>query len=303
MNAAACPWLNVPLPPSDGDSDDWLDDPCPADASAEVPAQQGAALAMPGMPVVVTGLIDSPQFNGCTGVVCGPAPKLGRLAVLLDGNTKPTSIRETNLRKDDRGVEANVLGDGRTTVRQLTAGIAAVSVRTSKQPRKQAGPDSTVSVETTSHANLANLLVMFSGMEPGVDVDRVSPHFNVELPTTLNKLIIRMLGHCRSQEGPHGGSADYLDLWLDGARISTVHRRWHDTGVRQPRFSAVPEPHRLWYNAARKEWQGWGHLGVDVSQVVPAKNGSILAAKPHPFTVRARRTSAATLCRLLQVCI
>ena len=56
-------------------------------------------LGMPGTPVVVTGLAASPQFNGRTGIVQGPATKPGRLAVLLDGDTKPTSIRETNLRK------------------------------------------------------------------------------------------------------------------------------------------------------------------------------------------------------------
>ena len=56
---------------------------------------------MPGMPVVVTGLTASPQFNGRTGLVQGPAPRPGRLAVLLDGDTKPTSLREANLRRAD----------------------------------------------------------------------------------------------------------------------------------------------------------------------------------------------------------
>ena len=51
--------------------------------------------------MVVTGLAASPQFNGRTGLVQGPAPRPGRLVVLLDGDTTPTSLRETNLRKAD----------------------------------------------------------------------------------------------------------------------------------------------------------------------------------------------------------
>ena len=58
-------------------------------------------LSTPGTPVVVTGLTASPQFNGRAGVVQGPASKPGRLAVLLHGDAKPTSLRDTNLRKAD----------------------------------------------------------------------------------------------------------------------------------------------------------------------------------------------------------
>ena len=56
-------------------------------------------LAQPGTPVVVFGLTARPDLNGHGGVVQGPGTKPGRLVVLLDGNTKPMSIREANLRK------------------------------------------------------------------------------------------------------------------------------------------------------------------------------------------------------------
>ena len=55
----------------------------------------------PGMPVTVFGLTGSPHFNGRVGIVQASVPKPGRLAVLLDGDKNPTSIRETNLRKAD----------------------------------------------------------------------------------------------------------------------------------------------------------------------------------------------------------
>ena len=58
-------------------------------------------LDTPGTPVVISGLAASPQFNGRAGLVQGPAPRPGRLAVLLDGESKPASLRETNLRKAD----------------------------------------------------------------------------------------------------------------------------------------------------------------------------------------------------------
>ena len=51
--------------------------------------------------VVVIGLATSPQFNGRTGIVRELATLPGQLAVLLEGDTKSTSIRETNLRKAD----------------------------------------------------------------------------------------------------------------------------------------------------------------------------------------------------------
>ena len=70
-------------------------------ASTNIEAILQCSLASPGMPVVVTGLTASPQFNGRAGLVQGPAPRPGRLAVLLDGDTKPTSLREANLRRAD----------------------------------------------------------------------------------------------------------------------------------------------------------------------------------------------------------
>ena len=56
-----------------------------------------AQLQQPGMPVVVTGLTASPQFNGRAGLVQGPAPRPGRLAVLLDGDTNPVLLRQADL--------------------------------------------------------------------------------------------------------------------------------------------------------------------------------------------------------------
>ena len=56
-------------------------------------------LHVPGTPVVVTGLRAKPQFNSRVGVVRGPAPKHGRLLVLLDGDDTPMSFSEANLRK------------------------------------------------------------------------------------------------------------------------------------------------------------------------------------------------------------
>ena len=93
-------------------------------------------LTTKGVPVVLTGLTAKPEFNGRTGIVVASAPscecahstfhgttparmhstlnsplkvtttrsgalKPGRVAVLLDGDTNPTSIREANLRKAD----------------------------------------------------------------------------------------------------------------------------------------------------------------------------------------------------------
>ena len=72
-----------------------------AKASGNLQIMLQWALDTPGMPVVVTGLTASPQFNGRAGLVQGPAPKPGRLAVLLDGDSKPTSLREANLVKAD----------------------------------------------------------------------------------------------------------------------------------------------------------------------------------------------------------
>ena len=73
-----------------------------AEASTQLAAIAQWPLATPGMPVVVTGLTASPQFNGRTGLVQGArAPRPGRLAVLLDGDTTPTSLRVANLRKAD----------------------------------------------------------------------------------------------------------------------------------------------------------------------------------------------------------
>ena len=49
--------------------------------------------------MVVPGLTASPQFNGRTGLVQGPAPRPERLAVLLDGDTTPRpSARPTSAR-------------------------------------------------------------------------------------------------------------------------------------------------------------------------------------------------------------
>ena len=56
-------------------------------------------LRQPGMPVVVTSLTASPQFNGRSSLVQGPATTPGRLVVLLDGDAKPPSIREANIRQ------------------------------------------------------------------------------------------------------------------------------------------------------------------------------------------------------------
>ena len=77
-----------------------------AGASNNLEAIRQCALGTPGMPVVVTGLAASPQFNGRAGLVQGPASRPGRLAVLLDGDTTPMSLREANLRKADGGAAA-----------------------------------------------------------------------------------------------------------------------------------------------------------------------------------------------------
>lgn len=58
-------------------------------------------LEMVGVPVVVIGLTASPHLNGRTGIVQGPAANPERLLVLLDGEAKPMSLRERNLRKAD----------------------------------------------------------------------------------------------------------------------------------------------------------------------------------------------------------
>ena len=68
-------------------------------ASIALAAIAHAALDTRGTPVVVTGLAANPQFNGRVGIVRGPATKPGRLAVLLDGDAKPSSLRTANLRK------------------------------------------------------------------------------------------------------------------------------------------------------------------------------------------------------------
>ena len=49
------------------------------------------------------GLSTNGDFNGRAGVVQDKkkSPKPGRLAVLLDGESKPMSIREVNLQKAD----------------------------------------------------------------------------------------------------------------------------------------------------------------------------------------------------------
>ena len=73
--------------------------PGPAEPWAEsgphpwLPAAAGSA----GTRVVVTGLTASPHVNGRRGIVRGAADKPGRVAVLLDGDAKLTSIREVNL--------------------------------------------------------------------------------------------------------------------------------------------------------------------------------------------------------------
>ena len=72
-----------------------------AEASTNLERLAQAPMTTLGTPVVVTGLTASPQFNGRTGLVQGLAPRPGRLAVLLDGDNKPTSLREANLRKAD----------------------------------------------------------------------------------------------------------------------------------------------------------------------------------------------------------
>ena len=57
----------------------------------------------PGTPVIVAGLTASPQSNDRPASSRRPRPGEwpGRLVVLLDGDTKPTSLREAKLRKDD----------------------------------------------------------------------------------------------------------------------------------------------------------------------------------------------------------
>ena len=70
--------------------------PCRPDNSTQRP------LSTPGTQVVITGLTASPHFNGRVGVVQGPATTPGRLAVLLDGDAKPKSLRQKNLRKTTR---------------------------------------------------------------------------------------------------------------------------------------------------------------------------------------------------------
>ena len=72
-----------------------------AEASTNLQTVLRWALGTPGTPVVVTGLAASPQFNGRAGLVQGPASRPGRLVVLLDGDAKPMSLREANLRKAD----------------------------------------------------------------------------------------------------------------------------------------------------------------------------------------------------------
>jgi len=68
-----------------------------AKAMVTLPKLVECPLSPPGTPVVVFGLITSYTYNRRTGIVQGPAPH-GRLVVMLDGDTKPISIRETNLR-------------------------------------------------------------------------------------------------------------------------------------------------------------------------------------------------------------
>ena len=87
-----------------------------ASASTNLEHLPHMPLGTPGMPVVVTGLAASPQFNGRAGLVQGPASKPGRLAVLLDGDSKPPSrrpsARPTSSRPTGSEPAAFILGGG-----------------------------------------------------------------------------------------------------------------------------------------------------------------------------------------------